>query len=145
LPGEYRQLWSDIQVVLRKGIPEPMINQSDRITIKVGRSSQHTRKGLLKISNRGEVESLTRGNLEICRATIGKLVLKRTFIRFLPKFIIYRETGTSNCREGHDRRASIPTSASNWMPVQEMIQNITEIQTLLKSDLANIVGNEIVD
>jgi len=148
-PGNIGQLWSDIQVSCARGFLNRMINQSDRITITVDDLPQHTRKGLLKISNRGEVESLTRGNLEILPGNpIGKPLYKEDVYTLPSEIYPYIENRYIQLQ----KQGMTDEVINSYIGVEldsrfkKMIQNINrKSRTLLKSDLANIVGNEIVD
>ncbi len=148
-PGNIGQLWSDIQVSCARGFLDRMINQSERIMITVDDLPQHTRKGLLKISNRGEVESLTRGNLEILPGIpLGKPLFKEDLYSLPSEIYPYIENRYLQLQ----KQGMTDEIINSYIGVEldnrfrTMIQNINRnSRTLLKSDLANIVGGDIVD
>lgn len=148
-PGNIGQLWSDIQVSCARGFLDRMVNQTDRTRITVDDLPQHTRKGLLKISNRGEVESLTGGNLEILPGhPLGKPLYKEDLYSLPSEIYPYIENRYLQLQKQGMTDEIINSYIGDELDkrFRKMIRNINKnSKTVLKSDLANIVGTEIVD
>ena len=148
-PGNVGQLWSDIQVSCAKGFLERIVNQTDFIQISVDDLPQHTRKGLLKIQNRGEVESLTHGCLEIFpESSVDKPLFKEDLYSLSSEIYPYIERRYNQLQEQGMTDETINAYIGGELDsrFKKMIQNLRKnSRTMVKTDLINIVGNEIVD
>jgi transcriptional regulator with AAA-type ATPase domain/transcriptional regulatory protein LevR/mannitol/fructose-specific phosphotransferase system IIA component (Ntr-type) len=148
-PGNVGQLWSDIQVSCAKGFLERIVNQTDSIRITADDLPQHTRKGLLKIQNRGEVESLTHGCLEISPGpSVDKPLFKEDLYSLSSEIYPYIERRYSQLQEQGMTDETINAYIGGELDsrFKKMIQNLNKnSRSMVKTDLINIVGNEIVD
>ena len=148
-PGNVGQLWSDIQVSCAKGFLERIVNQTDSIRITVDDLPQHTRKGLLKIQNRGEVESLTHGCLEISpESSVDKPLFKEDLYSLSSEIYPYIERRYNQLQEQGMTDETINAYIGGELDsrFKKMIQNLRKnSRSMVKTDLINIVGNEIVD
>lgn len=148
-PGNVGQLWSDIQVSCAKGFLERIVNQTDSIRITADDLPQHTRKGLLKIQNRGEVESLTHGCLEISPgSSVDKPLFKEDLYSLSSEIYPYIERRYNQLQEQGMTDETINAYIGGELDsrFKKMIQNLRKnSRSMVKTDLINIVGNEIVD
>ncbi len=148
-PGNIGQLWSDIQVSCARGFLDRMVTQTDLIKISVDDLPQHTRKGLLKIRNRGEVENFAHGNLEISPGNlIRKPLFKEDLYSLSSEIYPYIENRYTQLQQQGMTDEIINSYIGGELDsrFKKVIQNINRnSRSLMKTDLVNIVGIEIVD
>lgn len=146
-PGNIGQLLSVIQVSCARSFLNYVINQDDVIRITVDDLPTYAKKGLLKIKNRREVESLINGKLVIYPDDEPIRELKQEALYSLPseiyQYIEQRHQELQNQNMG-DEVINYIIGGELEIRFKTMIKNIgTNARPLIKSDLVKIVGNQV--
>lgn len=148
-PGNVGQLKSDIQVASARGFLAYVSERSDVLEIDVSRLPNHVSRGLLKISSRRpELEKQISGDMVVYPEKEARVVAKNDLYTLPGQIYQYIEKRYAELNRGGLSEAEVNQliGAEIEGQLRQHIRSI-HIQTnpVLREDLVNVVGKELVD